>query len=251
MSNNDALIRPGDILTAIALLSRLPVRADFTRGARAAWAYPLAGVAIAAIAAAPTAGALALGLAPSLAALIWLSASVVLCGAMHEDGLADCADGFWGGWEPARRLEIMKDSHIGAYGVIAMCLSLAARWGTLTLILSSQNWLWGLIAIALLSRATMPVLMSALPNARNTGLSQSQGRPQRATATLAAAVAVLCALVLTGLSGLWLATLAGLTAVTCAAIARNKIGGQTGDVLGATQQITEVTLLFALTVFSG
>ena len=248
MSRPDTMIRAGDILTAIALLTRLPVRADFTRGARAAWAYPLAGAAVALVAALPTAVVLALGVPPMLAALVWLTTNVVLTGAMHEDGLADCADGFWGGWERARRLEIMKDSRIGAYGVIALCLSLAARWVAVGIILQTSGWFWTLVAVAMLSRATMPALMAGLSHARETGLSHAQGRPSRNTALVAAGLSIGVAFILTGLTALPLTLLAPLAALACAGIARSKIGGQTGDVLGATQQITEITLLTALTV---
>ena len=245
--NDSPLARPADIATALALLTRLPLRADFSRGARAAWAYPLAGLVVAALAALPTAALLWLGVTPLLAALVFVASQVILTGAMHEDGLADSADGFWGGWERARRLEIMKDSHIGSYGVIALILSLSARCLAIALLLGHTGWLWPLLAVAMLSRATMPALMAALPHARDTGLSHAQGRAPTDTATLAAALGLCAALLLTGLPGLGLAILATLTALTTAAIAKSKIGGQTGDILGATQQITEITLLIALT----
>ncbi|MBR9841621.1 MAG: adenosylcobinamide-GDP ribazoletransferase [Rhodobacteraceae bacterium] len=238
---------PGDIATALALLTRLPLRAEFARGARAAWAYPLAGLAVAALAALPTGLFLSLGLPPLLAALVFVATQVTLTGAMHEDGLADSADGLWGGWDRARRLEIMKDSHIGSYGVIALILSLAARVLAIGLLLANPGWLWPLLAVSMLSRATMPALMAALPHARDTGLSHAQGRAPRDTALAAAALTLLAALLFTGLSGLGLALLAALTALACAAIAKSKIGGQTGDILGATQQITEIALLLALT----
>ena len=247
MSRPDKIIQTGDILTAIALLSRLPVRADFARGASAAWAYPLAGAVVAALAAAPTALALAVGVPPMLSALIWTAAGIILTGAMHEDGLADCADGFWGGWEPARRLDIMKDSHIGAYGVIALCLSLAARWLAVGILLQGPAWIAPLLAVALLSRATMPALMAALPHSRDSGLSHAQGRASPVTAMLAAGLAVLGAFAATGLPGLGLAILAAFCALGMVRLARAKIGGQTGDVLGATQQVTEIVLLIALT----
>ena len=249
MAKDDtSLLRFGDLATAIALLTRVPVRARFERGARAAWAYPFAGVVVAGLAALPTWAALSVGLTPMLAALVWLAATVVLTGAMHEDGLADCADGFWGGWETARRLEIMKDSQIGSYGVIALCLSLAGRWGAVSLILAQTGWFPALLATSVLSRATMPALMAALPHARDFGLSHAQGRPGTATAVIAAALAALTALALTGPFALILIGLAGLSALCATLIARSKIGGQTGDVLGATQQISEIALLCALTL---
>ncbi len=247
MSRTDAeLIRAGDIATAIALLTRLPVKADFSRGGRASWAYPLAGAALAAVAAIPTGLAMWLGLPTQLAAILWVGAHVILSGAMHEDGLADTADGLWGGWEPVRRLEIMKDSRIGAYGVIALCLSLAARWAAVAVLLGLDNWFGALLAVGLLSRATMPVLMTALPHARDNGLSHAQGTVSRETAGVGVALAIALSILLTGLSGILFAVLAALVTLACARIARAKIGGQTGDILGATQQVCEITLLFAL-----
>ncbi|MBO9405997.1 adenosylcobinamide-GDP ribazoletransferase [Shimia sp. R9_1] len=238
--------RPRDINTAIALLTRLPVRADFSRGARAAWAYGLAGAVLALLAALPTAAALLIGLPPVLAAIIWLTAMIVMSGAMHEDGLADTADGFWGGWDPARRLEIMKDSRIGAYGVIALCLSIAARWGAVTLLLEADVWLFGLLAIAMLSRSTMVLVMTALPHARASGLSHSQGRAPRGGAITGFALATVVAFGCAGIPGVVMGGVAFVMAALCSATAKVKIGGQTGDVLGATQQITEIALLFTL-----
>ena len=239
-------IEPGDIATAMALLTRLPLRARFERGAAAAWAYPLVGVITALAAAIPTGVALELGLSPILAGLVWVAAHVILTGAMHEDGLADCADGFWGGWEKPRRLEIMKDSHIGSYGVIALCLSLAARWVAAGTILQGSGWLWALMAVDVASRAVMPALMAALPHARDSGLSHAQGRPARETAAIAAMLAVAILILTTGSGALALTAMAALSGIGCAALARAKIGGQTGDVLGASQQITEIALLFTL-----
>lgn len=247
MSADDtSLATPQDVPAAIALLTRLPVRADFSRGARAGWAYPLAGALVALIAALPAGIYITLGGAPALAAALWLATSILVTGALHEDGLADTADGFWGGWDPARRLQIMKDSRIGSYGVIALILSLGTRGAALALIMAQNGWLWSLIAVAMLSRAAMPVLMTALPHARDTGLSHAQGRPSRETAALGVAVALVAALLFTGF-GVFALSIAGLAALAgMGALARAKIGGQTGDVLGATQQVVEILLLLVL-----
>ncbi|CUJ92206.1 Cobalamin synthase [Shimia thalassica] len=248
-------LRIGDIATALALLTRLPVRARFERGARAAWAYPLVGIVISGLAALPTWGLLALGLSPVFAALAFLATTVILTGAMHEDGLADCADGFWGGWDRDRRLAIMKDSQIGSYGVIALCLSLATRWAAVVMILSQGDaatqplvWALPLMVAAVVSRATMPALMSALPHARRSGLSHAQGRASMTTSVIASALAFGVAVGLLGVTGLFLVAMAFVAALACAKIAKAKIEGQTGDVLGATQQIGEVVVLCALTL---
>ncbi|MBR9651168.1 adenosylcobinamide-GDP ribazoletransferase [Thalassovita aquimarina] len=240
-----------DIAVATGLLTRLPLRlpdAAYARGARAAWAYPLAGVAVGAVAALVAAGTLWLGLAAEPTALLVLLALVMVTGAMHEDGLADMADGFWGGWTRERRLEIMNDSHIGSYGVIALILGLAARWWGLSALLGQDGGLWALVAVAALSRAGMPVLMAWLPNARDGGLSKAQGRPEARVALIGCGVALAVAVLCTGWAVIGLAVLAGLAVAGVGLLAKVKIGGQTGDVLGASQQVCEIALLLALSV---
>lgn len=252
MTPNDdthRLIAAKDVLAALGLLSRLPVPVDVAlatrRGALAAWAYPFAGAAIAGIAASAGQCALWAGLPAPLAAGLTLAAMVIITGALHEDGLADTADGLWGGWDRDRRLEIMKDSRIGAYGVIALILGLGLRWQALAAILDIALWP-ALIASAMLSRAAMVPLMTFLPNARACGLSQNVGRPAKSTALLAGAAAGLAAVVAFQTFGVVLLAVTALTAASCALIARAKIGGQTGDILGATQQITEISVLLTI-----
>jgi adenosylcobinamide-GDP ribazoletransferase len=141
----------------------------------------------------------------------------------------------------------MRDSRIGTYGVVALALSLAARWQALALILAGGGHWAALIAVAALSRAAMPMVMRALPHARGDGLSRSVGRPRAARAWAAAGVAALVALPCLGLGGtLGAVVLVALVATGVALLAKAKIGGQTGDVLGATQQLCEIALLCAL-----
>ncbi len=239
-------VRMGDIVTAIALLTRLPVVASFERSAAAAWAYPIAGAVVAAIAGVLSWVCLGLGVPAGIAAIVWIASSAVITGAMHEDGLADTVDGFWGGWEPARRLEIMKDSQIGSYGVIALCLSLALRWSVVAGLMTQGAWFWPLVAIAMVSRACMPAIMVALPHARQTGLSHAQGVPPQKNAEIGAFLAGSALVVVLGFSAIWMLVLVAISTVLVAGLARHKIGGQTGDVLGACQQVAEITLLIAL-----
>jgi len=245
--NTDILARPGDVAEALALLTRLPVPAvTAPRGARAAWAWPLAGAAVAVIAGLVGWAALALGLAAPLAAGLILATQIAVTGALHEDGLADTADGLWGGHDPARRLEIMKDSRIGAYGVLALVLSLGLRWLALAAIVEAGGLFAPLIAAAVLSRAPMAVLMAAMPNARGAGLAASVGRPAQDTASLAALLALALAFPLIGWGLLASVFWAALATIALAALAKDKIGGQTGDILGASQQLAEIAALMAL-----
>ena len=238
-----------DLRSALALLTRLPLPQSHAapRGAQAAWAWPVAGAVVGSLAACIAALALALGLSPGIAAALTLAAQALLTGAMHEDGLADSADGLWGGWDKARRLAIMKDSHIGSYGVLALILVTLVRWSALASLLATGSVFGSIIAVAAVSRTPMAVLMAWLPNARGAGLSQSVGRPRADTAGIAVLIAVACGLGLVG----W-HTIGMVIAIVCVSlalglIARAKIGGQTGDILGAAQQLAEAAALCALT----
>ncbi|MDF1856135.1 adenosylcobinamide-GDP ribazoletransferase [Pseudooceanicola sp.] len=238
-----------DIRSALALLSRLPLNREATPAAGAVWAFPLAGALLGALMALSASLALGLGLPPTLAALVALVVAVLLTGALHEDGLSDVADGFGGGWTREKRLEIMRDSRIGSYGAVALGLSLIARWQALTLILDSGHHWAALIATAALSRATMPALMAALPHARDDGLSRAVGRPKAGMAGLAAGLAALIALAGLGAAGgLGACAVTVLITLAVGALARSRIGGQTGDVLGAAQQLAEIAVLFAISV---
>ena len=246
MQKND-IIR--DIALALVLLTRLPLPALpkpwFQHQAQAAWAFPLAGLAVTLPACTVALFAQSLGLPDSIAAGLLVTVQIVLTGAMHEDGLADTADGFWGGFTPERRLEIMKDSQIGTYGVLALIVSIGLRWLALTAVLATIG-VWAPLGLALLSRAVMPVLMFSLPNARNSGLSQSVGRPSAALMIIGLFLALMISGTIIGICTVAIAAAMGLTTVSIALIARAKIGGQTGDVLGAGQNIAELTGLLVL-----
>lgn len=248
MDNRDIRpIAPVDLPAAIGLLTRIPIPVRtalaVARGARAAWAYPLAGALIGVVLATCVALLDRMGLPNGIIAALVLALSAILTGAMHEDGLADSADGLWGGWDRARRLEIMKDSTIGVYGVLALLLALLIRWLAITALIATETYWAGLIVVATLSRGGMVVLMATMGNARANGLSQTVGRPSGLTAWIAVGVAALIAL-LCGHLGLLIA--AAIATILCGMIAQAKIGGQTGDILGATQQVTEILLLLVL-----
>ncbi len=236
-----------DIVLAFVLLTRFPMLRlspeAFEHSARAIWAYPLVGAAVGAIAWGIGQVALAAGL-PAPAAAGLMIASMVLCsGAMHEDGLADTADGFWGAQSTDRRLEIMKDSQIGTYGTLAVVIVTGLRWAALATLIPLDSA--GVFAAACLSRAAMPVLMHALPPARSAGLSASVGRPGLLPVLIGLGLAVVLSATVIGPAVL-VALLSALVATAALGLlASRKIGGQTGDVLGATQQLTETFILLA------
>ena len=249
MKTSDMLqLAAGDLIASLGLLTRLPLPATTVapRGGAAAWVWPVAGVIIGALAGMVAALALALGLTPWVAAALTMTATAMLTGAMHEDGLADTADGLWGGWDKARRLEIMKDSHIGSYGVLVLILVTLARWSALSAILAAGNHWAAVVSVAALSRAAMAVLMAWLPNARASGLSSLVGRPSTHVAWLAVGLAGLICLLLIGWITFAMMAFAGFVCLGLGLIARAKIGGQTGDILGASQQLTEAAALCVL-----
>ena len=249
MRKNDmAVISALDFAVALVLLTRLPLPTlpdhAFKRQARATWAFPLVGIVVALIAGGIGWGVLLLGLPATAAAGILLAVQIILTGAMHEDGLADTVDGLWGGFDRARRLEIMKDSAIGTYGVLALILSVGLRWVALTALIPLG--ISAVLAAAILSRAVLPILMTSLPMARDTGLSHSVGTPDGQASVLALGIGVALAVVLMGTALILPMVIAFGAVFAFSRIALAKIGGQTGDILGASQQITEVIVLLGL-----
>jgi adenosylcobinamide-GDP ribazoletransferase len=234
-----------DLLSAIALLTRLPVPDHAPRGAASAWAWPAVGALLGAITAVVAGAALWLGLTPGVVAGLALVLGAVLTGGLHEDGLSDSADGLLGGWTRERRLEIMKDSRVGSYGVLALVLVTLIRWSALSTILGTGNP-WALVAVGALSRAPMAMVMAALPNARETGLSHATGRPEPAIALAGAALATALAGLFAGWAALPMLALVVATTVLLARSAQARIGGQTGDILGAAQQLAEAAALAVL-----
>ncbi|MEL6960525.1 MAG: adenosylcobinamide-GDP ribazoletransferase [Pseudomonadota bacterium] len=249
-ARTDTLVALSDIPAAIGLLTRLPVPVDGeaaqARSHRAPWAYPLAGLAVALVAGLIGQIALWVGLPPVLVAGLALTSSVIVTGALHEDGLADAADGLWGGWTRDRRLEIMKDSRIGAYGVLALILSLGLRWSALMLLIEAGALWPALIAAGMGGRAMMVPLMARLPHARSDGLSHSVGQPTLTTSRVAEVLGLCGVGLCWGVSGAIVFAIMLAVATGCAMIARAKIGGQTGDILGATGQMVEIAILITL-----
>ncbi|WP_298359163.1 adenosylcobinamide-GDP ribazoletransferase [uncultured Litoreibacter sp.] len=240
-----------DLLKALSLLTRLPVpEADWSdedrAPAKAAWAYPLVGLVIGGLGTIVGLICYIMQLDLWVSAALMIAAVAVATGAMHEDGLADCADGFWGGWEKARRLEIMKDSAIGTYGVLALISVFVVKWASLAaLIALAYMPYWIIVIPAVMSRAAMVVAMELLPNSRPDGLSSSTGKPGKRAMWVALGLAAIAA-VLAPINAFTLLVVMGLATTTICAIAHKKIGGKTGDVLGACQTLTEAALLVAL-----
>src|SRR5215510_11280342 len=169
-----------DIKTAVLFCTRLPVphAVPIDRGdiARASWAFPVAGALVGSAGALTYAVASGIRLPSALAAALALGATLLLTGCLHEDGLADTADGLGGGWDRARKLEIMRDSRLGTYGACALMMSLLVRWAALAAIASPLAVASALIAAHVSARAALPVFMCFVPPARFDGLSAQAGQ---------------------------------------------------------------------------
>jgi adenosylcobinamide-GDP ribazoletransferase len=192
--------------------------------------------------------AIELGFASWLAATFAVGAAILLTGGLHEDGLADTADGFAGGGTPEEKLAIMRDSRIGSFGTLALIFSVLCRVAALASLADIGVVIAALIAGHAASRAAMTVVMHALPNARSDGLSAGVGRPDRMAAGIGLAVAAIAVLVLLQGAGLLAIIIAAAAAAAIAWLAQRQIGGQTGDVLGATEQIVQAAFLAGLTL---
>ncbi|MDX1576168.1 MAG: adenosylcobinamide-GDP ribazoletransferase [Kiloniellales bacterium] len=185
-----------------------------------------------------------LGLPPWPAALLTVGATVWITGALHEDGLADVADGFGGAFERGRKLAIMRDSRIGAYGVLALILSIGLRGAALAALAGPEAAAAVLIAAHSLSRGLLAPVMLVLAPARDDGLAAAAGRPGPTDALTTVLLGlILAALAVGGGLALSLGLAALAAAVATAVIAARQIGGYTGDVLGAVQQTAEIAVL--------
>lgn len=237
-----------DIPAAFSLLTRLPVPVDHEEsGARAAiatWAYPLVGAVLGLLAGIIGNLLFWFGAPGSIAAIAALAALALMTGGLHEDGLADCADGFGGAMDKKKRLEIMKDSRIGAFGAIALILFILGRYSSLeTLIYTSFSL--PLMAVGAASRMPMVLAMYVMPNARGDGLSAAVGKPPETSLAIAILLTLLICFLCLGLSGIFIFGWAMIAAGIMAFLAQRAIGGQTGDVLGAIQQWAEFAALGA------
>jgi adenosylcobinamide-GDP ribazoletransferase len=240
-----------DVYLGVVFLTRLPApnwpEAAARKLSSGMWAFPIVGVLVATVAGLVYAICDAIGLPVYLSALFAVVALIVTTGGLHEDGLSDLADGVWGGSDPAKRLAIMSDSRIGAFGAIALIVSVAGRAAAIASIGEPLFVLGALVATAAVSRAMMPALISFGSPAKPDGLGAMAGKPNAGvwgvSLLLAAAIAAIAA------PAGWLACLvaAAAGAALVAWFARRNLGGYTGDVLGAAQQVAE---LFALAIIA-
>lgn len=241
-----------ELVAAFMLLTRFPPgRLGRACGedafAGAVWAYPIVGALIGAVGAAVYAACIRTGVPLLLGAVFCLGAMVLATGGLHEDALADTADGFGGGRTRARKLEIMRDSRVGTFGVLALAFALATRGAAVVSLASPAKVAAALIAAGGLGRGAMLVLLLFLEPAHADGLAAGL----RTTSSHR----LLAGLLLAGAMPLSLLPIVPALGATAAAImaalvgsflARRQVGGYTGDVLGATEVLAECAVLAVL-----
>jgi adenosylcobinamide-GDP ribazoletransferase len=243
-----------DLRIAASFVTILPIGSSKPAGdgaiARSTWALPVAGLLVGLAGAAVYAIASKLKLPAATAALLALATTTLITGALHEDGLADTADGLGGGRTRERKLEIMRDSRIGSYGVCALVLSFGLRWSALAAIANPWTVMLALCSAHVAARAGVPAFMSLVAPARPDGLSAGAGAPPGRSVAIAFALGTVTLVLALGpgkaLVGLVLLSLAGLI---LARLAIRQIGGQTGDILGGFEQVGEILILLVAAAF--
>lgn len=239
-----------DVSLAVGLLTRVPMPHPVTATpdslARAQRAFPLVGALIGMVVGLVDRCLLAISVPSLAAAALTLGAGAALTGALHEDGLADVGDGFGGGRDKSAKLAIMRDSRLGTYGMIVLLVGFVARASALAS-LPLTAILPALVVAHALGRAAIPMLAANLPFAREDGFGKSAGRPDQASAITAVIIGVVIALLcLTAAQTLLAVLVAIVGAAAIAGLAWRQIGGVTGDVFGAAEQVIEAAVLLTL-----
>lgn len=239
-----------DFKIAIAFMTRLPmphplgaVPPNFVRAQRM---FPVVGALIGAAIGLFCLALRTTGMPDLASAALALGAGMVLTGALHEDGLADVADGFGGGRDIASKLEIMRDSRLGTYGAVVLLVSFVAKLSALATLPDGQV-VYAMIAAHALARGVLPVMSLYMPYARKDGLAANAGKPDTGIVAIAVLVALVIALfALSWANAFWAVLVTALSAFAMAWLAKRQIGGQTGDVLGAAEQVAETAMLLLL-----
>ncbi|MCZ6860160.1 MAG: adenosylcobinamide-GDP ribazoletransferase [Alphaproteobacteria bacterium] len=244
-----------EFLAAFGFLTRVPVwrligGEEPPSLARSLWAYPIVGASVGACGGGIAWIGLLAGMSPLLAAALAVGAMVLITGALHEDGLADTADGFGGGASRDRKLEIMRDSRIGTYGTVALVLSILVRCAAIAALADPQLIVVSLVVAGALARGFLAPMLQWMPSARSDGLGAQAAKPglARCIVSMLLAIGATLALgsVIAGVGVILAASLAGLIA---ALLALRQIGGQTGDVMAAAEQAIECAVLVTLVAF--
>lgn len=241
--------RWSELVLAFALLTRLPVpvikeQIPDSQLSNRVWAFPLVGAVVGAIGGAVYLVAAAADVPPALCAAFAIVATVLATGCFHEDGFSDFWDGVGGGRTRDAKLEIMRDSRIGAYGASALIFTFGARWAALSAIADPVTAASALVVAHATGRGLLSLVFLTMSPARKEGLAASGERPPPVVALTALAGSLAAPLLLWSPAAALIGVLAAMLAIgALALVARRQLGGYTGDALGACEQMAEIALL--------
>jgi adenosylcobinamide-GDP ribazoletransferase len=242
-------------LAALMFFTRIPVPpnnpADLNKASRY---FPLVGIIVGLIGAAAFTASMVLFRNNLVAVFISLGATLLTTGAFHEDGLADVADGFGGGWTKVRIMEIMKDSRVGAYGVIALIVVIGIKVSLLSALCNNREFRFLLIYISAhaVSRIMPVFLLRFMQYSREDDTSKSKPLATKISVT-GLMIAIISGLIPLVLLAIYYTPYAFVCLIPCGLLTWylgryfNKwINGYTGDCLGATQQLTEIVFYLSM-----
>ncbi|HEY8441488.1 MAG TPA: adenosylcobinamide-GDP ribazoletransferase [Xanthobacteraceae bacterium] len=245
-----------EIKIAVLFCTRLPLShstaIDGRDVARASWAMPVAGALVGGVAALVYVAGYRLGFSSLLAAGLALTATLLATGCLHEDGLADTADAFGGAHDVERKLAIMRDSRVGTYGACALAVSLMLRWSAVAAIEHPAPAAAALIAAHAAARGALPSFMRLVPLARADGLAAGAAGVSWENGSIAALLGVIALAAAFGPRTAAVAfVLLLVAALLMARLCIQQVGGQTGDVIGALEQVNEILILMTAAIVFG
>jgi adenosylcobinamide-GDP ribazoletransferase len=234
-----------EFVDAVQFLTRIPVEVSGRRpsvGRAMPW-FPVVGALVGALVGGAVA-ALWYGVPPLVAATVAIALGLLVTGAFHEDGLGDVADAFAGGSTIERRLQILKDPRQGTYGVCAIAAALLVRVACVASMPGPAAMFATLVAAGTLGRAAALLLAATMPAASDDGLAAGAAGE---LSSVGAGISIVAAVGVTAVAvGWWAGPLvlaAGCAALVVGGLASSKIGGVNGDVLGATEVVSECLCL--------
>lgn len=241
------------LVGALVFLTRLPIRTErqLRTSSSVPW-FPFVGALIGAM----VGGAVALAqpwATPTVAAVIGVTLGLLVTGCFHEDGLADVADAFVGGWTREDRLRILKDPRHGTYGVTAIAASLLVRVAAVTSVVAvgPRHAFAACVAAHSIGRMLALAVMVTSRPATGEGLGHDYVDDIGRTTTVAGAA--IGAIVATLAIGWWAGLAIGVGSVLTGVVVRwstKKVGGFTGDVLGAVEQVVEASTLVVVSILA-
>ena len=244
-----------DVQISGSFLTRLPFRASnevCVGDLRAAsWSFPIIGLLIGLLSSAIFFLATHINLNPFVSGMLCVAFGCIVSGGLHEDGLADTCDGLLGGKDAQSKLDIMRDSSIGGYGAIALIFSVGIRCLILGGLSEPEVVMVALIVGSSFSRSLLPFVTVAFRHARSEGLAVHWGRCSLKRASISFLIGAFIFLMCFGIFETVLVLMVvlfvsgGFLVIAC-----SQIGGYSGDILGACQQISEITVLLAVSTLA-